>query len=164
MHGAIGAKAQLAELEKNLAGSFMIHSLNFSGHGGSALNDNEFSITQFAKEVIAFLDKEGIATVNIFGYSLGGYVAMYVAKHHPERIHKIITLATKFAWNENIAAHERTMLNAAKTAEKLPAFAAALQKMHAPNNWKIILEKTAAMLVEMGKRNPLKTDDYKDIQ
>ncbi len=164
LHGAIGARDQFTELEKNLADHFLVHSINFSGHGGSPLTDKDFSINQLAEEVITFLDKKAIATINIFGYSMGGYVAMYVAKYHPERINKIITLATKFAWDESIAANEIKMLNAERIAEKLPAFAATLKKRHAPNNWKTLLEKIAAMLFEMGKLNPLKIEDYKDIQ
>ncbi len=163
LHGAIGAKDQLADLEKELAGSYNVHSLNFSGHGGSPLIEN-FSIAGFTKELIAFLDEQRLATVNIFGYSMGGYVALHAAKHHPQSINKIITLATKFAWDEEIAAREIKMLNAEKISEKLPAFAAALEKRHAPNDWKTVLEKTAAMLLEMGKNNPLKKADYQNIQ
>lgn len=95
---------------------------------------------------------------------MGGYVAMYLAKHHPQRIHKIITLATKFNWDEAIAAKEIKMLNAQKIEEKLPDFASTLQNRHAPNNWKTVLQKTVDMLVEMGSNNPLKTDNFKNIQ
>ncbi len=164
LHGAIGAADQLSLLEEELTGSFTVYSLNFSGHGGSQLTAGNFSIKLFASEVIEFLDKKEINNIHIFGYSMGGYVAMYLAKYHPERINKIITLATKFNWDETIAANETKMLNAQKIEEKLPDFAAALQKRHAPNDWKIILEKTAAMLVEMGKDNPMKPGDYSAIQ
>ncbi len=164
LHGAIGAADQLSRLEEELTGSFAVHRLSFSGHGGSPLTAENFSMKLFATEVIEFLDKKGIASISIFGYSMGGYVAMYLAKYHPEIINKIITLATKFNWDETIAANETKMLNAAKIEEKLPDFAAALQKRHAPNNWKTVLEKTAAMLIEMGKDNPLKAGDYPTIQ
>jgi pimeloyl-ACP methyl ester carboxylesterase len=164
LHGAIGSKDQLMDLETELADSFTVHNLNFSSHGGSPQIDEAFSINGFASEVIAFLNKKEIESINIFGYSMGGYVAMYLAKHHPQRIKKIITLATKFTWNEIIAAREIKMLNAEKIEEKLPDFAAALQKRHAPNDWKIILEKTAEMLSAMGKDNPLKIADYAEIQ
>jgi pimeloyl-ACP methyl ester carboxylesterase len=164
LHGAIGSKDQLYQLEQKLADSFTVHRLNFSGHGGSPVADAAFSISLFASEVIAFLDKKEIDSIHIFGYSMGGYVAMYLAKHYPQKIKKIITLATKFAWDENIAGQEIKMLNAAKIEEKLPDFAAALQKRHAPCNWKTVLEKTAAMLTAMGKDNPLKTADYSEIQ
>lgn len=164
LHGAIGASDQLSQLGEELAGTFSVYKLNFSGHGASAFPPQPFSIKRFAADTIAFLDKEGIASLNIFGYSMGGYVAMYLAKHYPERVNNIITLATKFKWNETIAANETKMLNAEKIEAKLPEFAAALQKRHAPNDWKAVLEKTAAMLIEMGKDNPLKPDDYSAIQ
>lgn len=164
LHGAIGAAHQLLGLEEGLADSFSVHRLNFSGHGGSSLTADNFSIKFFASEVLDFLDKKEINNINIFGYSMGGYVAMYLAKFHPDRINKIITLATKFNWDETIAANETKMLNAEKIEEKLPEFAATLQKRHAPNDWKIVLEKTAAMLIEMGEDNPLKPADYPVIQ
>jgi pimeloyl-ACP methyl ester carboxylesterase len=40
----------------------------------------------------------------IFGYSMGGYAGMYLAKYFPERVSKLLTLATKFYWDEKIAA------------------------------------------------------------
>jgi pimeloyl-ACP methyl ester carboxylesterase len=164
LHGAIGAMDQLSVLENELAPSYIVHRLNFSGHGGSPFADEAFSIPLFAKEVVSFLDKKEIEAISIFGYSMGGYVAMYLAKYHPQRIHKIITLATKFSWDETIAANEMKMLNAEKIEEKLPEFAGSLQKRHAPNDWKTVLERTAAMLFEMGKDNPLKPADYPGIQ
>lgn len=164
LHGAIGAADQLIPLEKELADSFSTHHLNFSGHGGSPFTDEQFSIKLFAAEVISFLNEKRIDSIPVFGYSMGGYVALYLAKHHPQRIKKIITLATKFNWDETIAAHEIKMLNPEKIAEKLPDFAGSLQKRHAPNDWKTVLEKTAAMLTEMGNDNPLKAADYPDIQ
>ena len=164
LHGAVGAVDQLSELETELAGSLSVHSLSFSGHGGSPFDDQPFSIKLFAEEVLDFLDEKEIESINIFGYSMGGYVAMFLAKYHPQKIKKIITLATKFKWDQAIAANEIKMLNAEKIEEKLPAFASTLQKRHAPNNWKTVLEKTAAMLLEMGKDNTLKPDDYLSIQ
>ncbi len=161
LHGAIGSKDQLLPLEKKLRGSFTVHSLNFSGHGGSPVTYKDFSIALFASEVIEFLDKKGIESINIFGYSMGRYVAMYLAKNYPQ---KIITLATKFNWDNTIAAQETKMLNADKIEEKLPAFATTLQQTHAPNDWKTVLVKTAAMLTQMGEDNPLKPADYPAIQ
>ena len=55
------------------------------------------------------------------------------------------------------------MLIANKVEEKLSDFAASLQKRHAPNDWKMVLSKTAYMLTAMGKDNPLKAADYPGI-
>lgn len=164
LHGAIGAMDQLEILEKELSSSFTVHKLNFSRSGGFGAIEQPFSIQHFTNDVLVYLDKNQIESIAIFGYSMGGYVALYLAKHHPARIEKIITLATKFSWNETIAAKEAAMLQADKIEEKLPAFAISLQKRHAPLNWKTVLEKTATMLIEMGKNNPLKMEDYAQIK
>ena len=95
---------------------------------------------------------------------MGGYVALYLAKHHPEKIESVITLATKFQWDNDIAAKEIKMLQPLVIEEKLPKFALQLAERHHPADWKMVLEKTADMLVEMGKQNPLQPTDFKSIQ
>lgn len=163
LHGAIGAKDQLEPLRQTLKGQFEIHTLNFSGHGGQPMG-KPFSIEQFAAEVLAYLDAQRIAKTDIFGYSMGGYVALYLAKLHPDRIDRIFTLATKFEWTPEIAEREIRMLNPEKIAEKIPAFAAQLEKRHQPNDWKKVLNQTAEMMVSLGNQNPLKLEDFQNIQ
>lgn len=163
LHGAIGAKDQLQPLAGRLESKFIVHTLNFSGHGGEAFPE-KFSIETFAEDVLRYLEKNKISKTNIFGYSMGGYVALFLAKQHPSKVEKIFTLATKFLWSPEIAAKETKMLDAGKIAEKIPAFAQTLEKRHAPNDWKIVLEKTAEMMTAMGNKNPLQLSDYESIE
>lgn len=162
LHGAIGSAEQLVPLQQILRASYDVHTLNFTGHGGQAFN-GEFSVERFANEVIAYLDTKNIASINIFGYSMGGYVALYLAKQYPQRVLHIITLATKFHWDEMTAKKEVGMLDADKIVAKVPAFAEALEKRHAPNDWKDVLNKTKTMLLSMGADNPLKIEHYKEV-
>lgn len=164
LHGAIGAADQLQPLAGQLASAFKVHTLSFSGHGGNEFPEQGFSIDTFAGDVLAYMDNKGLQQIDIFGYSMGGYVAMYLAKKHPERVGKIVTLATKFHWDEATAAKEVQMVNADKIEAKLPAFAQALKDRHAPQDWKAMLKHTADMLTAMGADNPLKTEDYAAIQ
>ncbi|MFT3794129.1 alpha/beta fold hydrolase [Flavobacterium sp.] len=163
LHGAIGAKQQFDALVQSLEKRYKVHTLNFSGHGGAAIG-NDFSIAQFASETLDYLDANQIDAIKIFGYSMGGYVALYLAKMHPQRIDGIFTLATKFEWTPEIAARETKMLNPEKIAEKIPAFAAELQQRHAPNDWKTVMAKTAEMMIGLGDNNPLQLEDYQAIQ
>lgn len=163
LHGAIGAADQLAGLSQLLEAGYNVHTVNFSGHGGVAMPKAPFSIKLFAEDVLKEMDENGITTASFFGYSMGGYVAMYLAKYYPERVHKIITLATKFHWDEETAQREVKMLDAEKIAQKLPDFAAALEKRHAPNDWKQVLNNTKEMLISLGADNPLKEADYTTI-
>lgn len=162
LHGAIGAKDQLTPLAEKLSNSFTVHTLSFSGHGGEALPDT-FSMEVFANDVLRYLEQNNIPKISVFGYSMGGYVALYLAKHHPGKVEKIFTLATKFLWTPEIAAKETKMLDAEKIAEKIPVFAQALEKRHAPNDWKTVLQKTAAMMISLGANNPLQLNDYENI-
>lgn len=164
LHGAIGAADQLQDISKALSNKYEAHTLNFSGHGGTTMPAEPFSMQLFSNDVLRYLDEHKIERVSIFGYSMGGYVAMYLAKHYPERINKIVTLATKFHWDEAIAAKEIQMLDADKIAAKVPAFAEALEKRHAPNDWKLVLSNTADMLDRLGADNTLKPGDYTSIQ
>lgn len=164
LHGAIGASSQLKAIAEKLSVHYEVHLFEFPGHGGKELPDKPFSIQLFSAAVLNYIQENNLQQLTIFGYSMGGYVAMYLAKYNPEFINRIITLGTKFHWDEATANKEIKMLDAAAIAAKVPAFATTLEKMHAPNDWKDVLQRTADMLVEMGRDNPLKPEDYKEIK
>jgi pimeloyl-ACP methyl ester carboxylesterase len=98
-------------LAERLSEHFKVYAPDLAGHGGKPFPAEPFSMKLFAEGLLAFMDREHLDKVSIFGYSMGGYVGMYVAKHHPERIDKVVTLATKFHWDEAIATKEIQMLD-----------------------------------------------------
>ncbi len=161
LHGAIGAASQFdklrEELKTELKDKFEIHTMNFSGHGGEAMPD-KFSIELFADDVVKYLEKNNLKNIDVFGYSMGGYVALYIASQHSNKVNRIFTTATKFDWNEESSVKESKMLNPAKIEEKIPAFAKSLEKRHSPSDWKVILNKTAEMMIDLGKK-PVLTDE-----
>lgn len=163
LHGAIGAKDQLQPLADLLKDEYSIHLFNFNGHGGKPSAADDFSISSFANELHAFVLEKQIEHACVFGYSMGGYVALFLAKKYPQLFSKAVTLATKFHWDESIAAKEAAMLNPEVILEKLPAFAAQLKERHQPNDWQQVLVKTKEMLLQMGKENPLQLSDYTTI-
>lgn len=128
------------------------------------MDDNAFSIAGFAQQAASFINNSNLKEANIFGYSMGGYVALYMARHLNINIKKIITLGTKFHWDEAVAEKECKMLRPEIIEQKLPAFAQALAQRHGEDQWKTVLNKTAEMLQQMGKLNPLQPDDYTQIQ
>lgn len=163
LHGAIGAAGQLQPLATQLCEYYNVHTLDFSGHGGRKMPEGPFSIARFAEDVLQEMTDKGLEKTSVFGYSMGGYVAMYLAKNHPEKIDRIVTLATKFHWDGPIAAREVQMVNADKIAQKLPAFAETLERRHAPNDWRQVMERTGEMLTALGQQNTLQPEDYAGI-
>lgn len=162
LHGALGAKTQLQPLAGLLQQHFNVHLLDFSGHGGDAPS-GAFSIPRFAGEVVQYLESRGLPPLPVFGYSMGGYVAMYVARHYPRHLSRIMTLATKYHWDEGTAAREAGMLDAAVIEQKVPAFAGVLQQRHKPENWKTVLRATAGLMQDLGRQPALTGADYPAI-
>jgi len=155
LHGALGSKLQLEPLKKLLEiKGRSVYSINFSGHSGVRVDQKEFGIELFAQDVVNFLEHESIQAVDIFGYSMGGYVALWFAHLNPHRVGKIITLGTKYDWSSESAEKETNKLDPEKILLKVPAFARILEHRHAPNDWKELLHKTKAMMLSLGK-NPL---------
>jgi pimeloyl-ACP methyl ester carboxylesterase len=164
LHGALGSKKQFSALEKFLSEKFNVYSLDFTGHGGNTIPDEPFSIRMFSADILEWLNHKGIEKINIFGYSMGGYAALYLARHNHERVEKIFTLATKFEWTEEIAAREVKMLDAAKIKEKVPKFAEELKQRHQGQDWEKVLDKTSEMMKNLGKHNELSDEDYAEIK
>ena len=162
LHAALGSNAQYEPLKKELASSFNLFDLNFSGHGGQTF-DGDFSMQKFAQETLAFIQSNKLAPVDIFGYSMGGYVALQLAKDAPDAINRIITLGTKFDWTPESAVKEVKLLNPEKIEEKVPRFAQYLNQLHSPNDWKIVVEKTAAMMLSLGNGAALQAGDFAQI-
>ncbi len=160
LHGAIGAASQFDKLKEELKDKFEVYTMNFSGHGGEVMPDR-FLIELFAGDVIKFLEINKLEGIDVFGYSMGGYVALYIASQYKNKVNKIFTIATKFDWNEESSVKESKMLNPDKIEEKIPAYAKVLQKRHAPQDWKAVLNKTAEMMIDLGNR-PVLTDEVLD--
>jgi pimeloyl-ACP methyl ester carboxylesterase len=164
LHGALSSQKQFAPLLPLLGEKFDVHTLNFPGHGGAEMPQGAFSIPLFADAVLHYMDQKGLSSVNIFGYSMGGYVALYLAAHCPERVNKVFTLATKLDWTPEAAQRETAMLDPGKILEKVPAFAKALEEMHAPHDWKVVLQKTAGLLTGLGSNPALGEKELRQIE
>lgn len=158
LYGAIGSNNQFNSLLGQLSDLVTPHIFNFNGHGGKPFQEGGFSMIGFAHEVIDEMNNRNIENASIFGYSMGGYVGILLASLFPNRINSLITLATKFNWDEQIAEKETKLLDRESIQQKLPAFSEELRLRHAPNDWKEVLKKTAVMLNEMGSDNPLKRE------
>ncbi|MFN8711938.1 MAG: alpha/beta fold hydrolase [Bacteroidota bacterium] len=164
LHGAIGAARQLMPLKHILETHCgQVRSLDFPGHGGRSMPVLPFSIRQFAESTVNYMDEQGLERVDIFGYSMGGYVALYLARHYPVRIGRICTLATKFDWNPAIAAREVRLLHPETIEEKVPHFARTLEERHAPQQWKDVLHATAALMTSLGNAPELTDEDLQQI-
>lgn len=122
LHSALGSADQLAPLAESLQDQFLVHCFTFSGHGGKGAPGQPFSIESLARELEQWLQVKGLRAIPVFGYSMGGYVGLYLAGYAADYFTKIITLGTRFAWSPLAASHEVQWLQPAVVAEKVPTF------------------------------------------
>jgi pimeloyl-ACP methyl ester carboxylesterase len=162
LHGALGSADQFAPIVPALAAHFDVHTFNFNGHGGLPI-DSAFSIAGFAEQLHAYIANHHLHRPYVFGYSMGGYVALHCAAHHPNHIGRIMTLGTKMQWSPAIAANEIKMLNPDIIEQKIPAFADTLQKRHSPADWKHQMSATASMMTELGNGLALTAEQLQSI-
>jgi pimeloyl-ACP methyl ester carboxylesterase len=154
LHGALGAGEQMRSLANTLeASGFQVFAFDFSGHGTCPFKEAGFSIKIFAQELHTFIEVNKLERPSIFGYSMGGYVALYLAAQYPNLIGKIATLATKYCWDIETSTKEAKQLDPDKLLEKVPKYAAVLQNRHIAD-WKLLLNKTAQLMLDLGN-NPL---------
>lgn len=163
LHGALGSNVQFVELKEKLVSHFEVFDFNFAGHGGLPIQE-PFTIDRFVQNTLDFLDQSGLSKpVYIFGYSMGGYVALKLALDYPGRANKIITLGTKFRWNPESAARDVRMMNPEVIEQKIPAFAATLKARHQPEDWKRIMRLTAEMMTALGEGGAMTREHFRSI-
>jgi len=86
--------------------------LDQRGHGASSLPDEEtcapdpsacFETADFAADVIAFMDAMDIERAHVVGHSLGTFVAQELGLSRPDRVNRIVMIATSATIDGNPA-------------------------------------------------------------
>jgi pimeloyl-ACP methyl ester carboxylesterase len=164
LHGALGSAAQFDPWLPLLTPDYEVHTLDFEGHGAQPFADRPFAIPHFAENLQTLIAERGLVAPRVFGYSMGGYVALYLARHQPGLLGRIITLATKFDWHPAGAAAEVKRLDPSTMRAKVPQFAAQLAARHHGNDWEQHLAKTAALMLGLGDAPALTVADFAALQ
>ncbi|MBI3232553.1 MAG: alpha/beta hydrolase [Bacteroidetes bacterium] len=162
LHGALANKSQFDELIHQL--NLDVISIDLPGHGEHKVSDgNEMLAPAMVDYIKNMIEENGWESVNVIGYSMGGYVALKLAIDYPHLVMKIVTLGTIIHWDDEIVAKESKFLNPSLLLEKNPAFAASLKLKH-QLDWEVLLLNTAKMLADIGAHNYLNPDELHKIK
>jgi len=69
---------------------FTVCALDTRGHGQSPRGTAPFTISQFADDLLGFMDEHSIEKSDILGFSDGGNIALTFALRHPERVRRLV--------------------------------------------------------------------------
>ncbi len=90
--------------------------IDFLGHGWTDKPDRDYEIKDYADHVLAVLRALGRERAHISGESLGGWVASYLAVHHPERVDRLV-LNTAGGWTAHPEVMARLLQLSTEAAE-----------------------------------------------
>lgn len=143
LHGALGCtELETARLLPELQPFARPIALDFAGHGRSSdFADVTFSMERFAEDVIALLDHLGLEQADLFGFSMGGAVALYVAYRYPERVRRMAVHGVNVQWDEREARVMTAGMNPEAMAQRHPRWANRLRAVHGEDRWQPLAER-----------------------
>jgi len=163
LHGGLGARDQMGPLAEQLEATLDPVSVDLPGHGNAELAGGGFDLQTMRGRVVNEVESWHLGRVALFGYSMGGYVALEVARRRPDLVSTVITFGTKFDWTPEAAAKETRHLDAGKIKAKVPYFAEQLERRHTALGWEAVLGHTAAMMQALGNEPILNPDKLREI-
>jgi pimeloyl-ACP methyl ester carboxylesterase len=86
IHGFCETSDIWRDLQIQLSSSYQVTSIDLPGFGKSSFNSTIQSIDEIADEISNFLHAKNISQCFVIGHSLGGYVALSLARNNPERL------------------------------------------------------------------------------
>jgi pimeloyl-ACP methyl ester carboxylesterase len=92
LHGVSGHAETWVRNVAVLGRDFRVHAIDMLGHGFTDKPRIEYSIRALAEHVLAFLDEIGAPRAHLVGQSLGGWVAAWLAVHHPDRVTSLVSV------------------------------------------------------------------------
>lgn len=139
LHGGFGGAGMFGALIPTLAQARQVIGVDLQGHGHTADIERPIRFEHLADDVAALLAHLDIQAADVFGYSLGGGVALKTAIRHPRLVRRLIVVSSpgKFdGWHAGIMANSESM-NAdwAKAMEGTPMHEAYMNSAPRPEDW-----------------------------
>ncbi|MEP6733267.1 MAG: alpha/beta fold hydrolase, partial [bacterium] len=93
LHGAFSqTRTDFAKVLPLWAKNRQVIAVELQGHGHTADIDRPLTYRQMGDDTAELLKQLNVQNADFFGYSMGGSVALDIAIHHPELVHKIVDM------------------------------------------------------------------------
>jgi pimeloyl-ACP methyl ester carboxylesterase len=97
LHGGLfDLDLQFGQLIPTLSATRQVIATDFQGHGRTNDVDRPLRSADLATDVVGLLRHLGIEQVDVFGFSVGGAVALHLAVGHPELVRKLVVSSVSF--------------------------------------------------------------------
>ncbi len=116
--------------------NYRVTVLDFPAHGLSDKPNEPWGVQDFAQMTMALMDTLSLSPVDIVAHSFGARVAIYIASHFPEKVHRLLlTGAAGIKPVQTEAQKQRTLSFKKKKAmlekfQKVPVLSILANKLH----------------------------------
>jgi pimeloyl-ACP methyl ester carboxylesterase len=94
LHGGLGSGEMFGPIMPTLSERHRVILPDLQGHGRTADIDRPIDTRLMADDIVGLIEHLGLERPDLFGYSLGGGTAFWTAVKYPERIGRLIIVAT----------------------------------------------------------------------
>jgi pimeloyl-ACP methyl ester carboxylesterase len=139
----------MGELVPQLAATRRVIGVELQGHGHTADIERPLRFEWMADDIAALIGHLGLTQADLFGFSLGGGVALQTAIRHPEVVRKLLLASTAFKrdgwYPESLAGMASVSV---ETFAGTPIHTAYLQTSPRPDAWPTFVAKMRQLLSE----------------
>ncbi|MGE0868669.1 MAG: alpha/beta fold hydrolase [Kofleriaceae bacterium] len=96
LHGGMGNGDHFSHQVSALIDRFSVIAIDSRGQGRSTLGTAKLSYGLMARDVLAVMNKLGIARAAIVGWSDGGEIGLHLAIHHPDRVARLFVFGANY--------------------------------------------------------------------
>ncbi len=145
LHGGLGSTSMFGDNLKALAKHRQVIAVDLQGHGRTADIDRPLSVELMADDVAALVQHLKLGRVDVFGYSLGGGVALQVGARHPGLVNKLVIVSAAFRRNayypEILAQQAQVNEGAAEMMKQTPMYQGYVAVAPRPQDFPRLLKK-----------------------
>lgn len=137
LHSALSTRKEFDSLSEYFENRRQIL-FDFPSHGESKMSQTSLTALELARYTRSLLEYLEVYSVDIIGYSMGGYVAIELALMAPSMVGSIVSHAMKFYWTDTAMSEATTGLDIEKIRTRSQKGFDMVSTMHEKNG----LEKT----------------------
>jgi pimeloyl-ACP methyl ester carboxylesterase len=94
LHGITDSWFSWSEILPRLSPDYHVFALDQRGHGDSDRPESGYAVSDFAADVLAFMDAAGLPAATVAGHSMGSFIAQRVASIAPQRIERLVLVGS----------------------------------------------------------------------
>ena len=162
LHGFLGSIQQMEPLAECLKDRFQVYMYDLPGHHGKSFPEEKFTFATLQQHLYEYIKEFQLNGCMVFGYELGGYLALTLEAKISGTFDSIFTWGTDYDWSHQKVQTYKRVFAADKIEMRDSLLADKLNLLHFPSDWKEICKETLN-LIDYTHKHPLSESEIDNI-